>query len=206
MAKLFQKKIHGSGSKVVGKRHLIVCEGLTEVNYLKGFKQTLSREAQRVIRIEPVQSDATDALSIVNDAIRRKDLAIIDGVPYDDVWVFFDDDNQKLLQKAFDRAKKEKVKIAFSSISLELWFLLHYKYTSRKFADSAQVEKELIVEWPQYKKPAYYSWQTLESRTLSAISNSKKLRSETAPFNNISFQNPFTNIDELLVSLGFQRK
>jgi hypothetical protein len=206
MADRFKRKTQGERSKQIFDSYLVVCEGETEVNYLKGFKRTLSREQQRVLKIEPVHAPNTDCLSIVRDAIKRKDNAETAGVPYKEVWVFFDDDNQSNLQVAFSRAKAKKIKVAFSSISLEFWFLLHFQFTTRQFTDAKAVEAELKNHWTDFTKPAFQSWDKLENNIALAILNGEKLRKGNTDQDFHVFRNPYTNVDLMLTSLGYGEK
>jgi len=182
---------------------LVVCEGETEVNYLKGYKQTLSREKQRTLKIEPVKAVGTDCLSIVNEAIARLKAAKRENIPFKEVWAFFDDDNQPEIVNAFSKAKANGIRIAFSSICLELWFLLHFEYTSRQFMDSDEVTSLLKNHWSDYRKPAFDSWARLKANTLTAKTNSLKLRKATCSSTDLECHNPFTNIDLMLESIGF---
>lgn len=202
MAARYKHNRQHLSQRTVAKTYLVVCEGETEVNYLKGFRSSLSREQQRTLKIEPVKAEKTDCLKVVKEAIERKKEAIREGVPYEEVWAFFDDDNQLHIQMAFEIAAKNGVKVAFSSIALEFWFLLHFEYSGRSFQHGDEVIKTLKKHWPGYAKPAFDAWANLQDRISMAEQHAVRLRRERTDSLELAIHNPFTNIDLLLRSIG----
>lgn len=102
----------------------LICEGSeTEIRYFKKFR---SRECN--IDIVPIPSQYKSA-----DKLVQKARATIGYSPYypdegDIIWCVFDrDDNTNaMLSKAKQMAIKEGYQIAFSNLSFEVWFLLHF--------------------------------------------------------------------------------
>jgi hypothetical protein len=203
MAARFRHKQPKQILRSVSKTYLVVCEGQTEEFYLKGFKNILSREKQRTLKIEPIKAQSPDCLKVVMEAIERKKDAIREGVAYEEVWAFFDDDNQPHLQKAFEVAKKNEIRVAYSSISIEFWFLLHFEYSARSFMKGDEVTDALRKKgWPEYCKPAFDSWAKLQDKVPIAVQHALRLRKERVESKELAIHNPFTNIDLFLKSLG----
>ncbi|HEX4215332.1 MAG TPA: RloB family protein, partial [Candidatus Dormibacteraeota bacterium] len=49
------------------------------------------------------------------------------GIPHEEIWCVFDDDERPEAHEAVERAEREGIKVAFSSPYVELWFVLHFE-------------------------------------------------------------------------------
>ncbi len=127
------------------KKILILCEGVTEQHYALALKATLGREKQREVDIEIVYNTNNDPLTLTQKATRRANDAKRAGVPYTKVWLFFDNDNSPKLKEVFAEIDKQNHSIAYSSISIEYWFILHYSYTSKEFTNAGEAIRHLIL-------------------------------------------------------------
>ena len=143
-------------------------------------------------------------MNIVNEAIRRKKSAQSEGFPFDHVQVLFDDDNQSNLHNAFSKAYKHGIKIAFSRVCVEVWFLYHFTESVPPHKHSNAVEDALKKHWRDYKKPARNSWKKLEPMLAIAIDRCKKLIKKTKDIEYFPIENPYTDVFKLLIALGYE--
>lgn len=125
---------------------LIVCEGsVTEPTYFKRLRREWKLESTRVV----ICGDecGSDPLSDVRYAFERKQKRKKEaksGEPeFDRVWCAIDSDQHPNLNAARMFAREKKMEIALSVPCFEYWFLLHFVYSTRPFADCRAVEREL---------------------------------------------------------------
>lgn len=185
----------------IKKIFLISCEGETEEFYLKGLMRSLPRSLAERFKIEPHNGPGTDCLNIVREA--AESLRSSKENIYAQVWAFFDHDNQetKKLIKAKEEAERENIKIAFTSMSIEYYFLLHFQYTAKQYSNCSDIKKALKkAHWPGYDKPAPNSWSYLFPSLHIAIKNCARLRREKASCDWVP-TNPYTNIDLMIDSI-----
>lgn len=211
---------------------LIISEGKdTEIDYFKNFNQKYVNVDVKPLDRYSVgknKSRKTDPLNLVEKAIdyveNKYDINEKDG---DRIWCLMDidlnynnpnpiDSRIQEIQKAFTRSedfrKRSTIKInlGLSNPCFELWYLLHFKYTTANMKDYDSVKKRLEKDTPlsEYEKnKSVYS--QIHDNTLTAIKNSEKLRNHYKFYNNIleinhttinEFvkSNPITNIDILV--------
>lgn len=195
-------------------RILILCEGeKTEPTYFKGLKSDLHfRNKLSALRIVVYPSSYNTGKELIEDAEQLKKKAEKEQNTYDAVWVVLDKDGYTKHPETFTKAEATGINIAFSSISFEFWFLLHFEYTTKAFYKSDE-----LIRYIKQKKyiPNYHksddNYPFLREFTLTAINNAKKLRE------NIQFEfdhgkkiyelNPYTDVDvlvDMLLSLSNQ--
>lgn len=164
MTRRFERKersFQRRAPKISGDVLLIVCEGKkTEPYYFMGLRAEWKiSQAQ----IEIVGEECGSApISVVDYAIELKKRRIKESrkgpaPKYDQVWCVFDHEGihkHESYERAIDKAKSNKIDIAFSVPSFEFWYLLHYIYTAHKFETCDEVIKELKKKnrLPHYKK------------------------------------------------------
>ena len=94
-------------------------------------------------------------------------------------------------------------KVALSNPCFELWFLLHFSYTTGFLADYSAVHQKLLKHIPHYKKKSDV-FGLLENKMTDAISNGKKLKKHHDGVG-VAFKaattNPYTNVFELVEQL-----
>lgn len=126
---------------------LIVCEDeKTEPFYFQQFQQLLP---EKTLHLEVIGT-GRDPKGVVEQAIiKRSELAIEKEA--DAIWIVFDkddaDENDTKISKfnmAFDIAKREKFKIAYSNEVFELWLLLHFVDINPTLALPRKVVYELL--------------------------------------------------------------
>ena len=153
---------------------LIAYEGnnKTEKNYFYNF---LSREKNFVIKIVP--GNETDPINLIKQTINKVKEIDLDFNNGDLAYCVFDTDtdtskNNQII-KAVSLALKNNVIPIISSPCIELWFLLHYEYTTG-FISNEEVINILKRHNSKYKKN-YNIYLDIKDRTNVAIDNSKKL-------------------------------
>lgn len=148
----------------------------------------------------------------------------IDEKTGDRVWCVFDIDinynnnnavQSKIaeIQKAKSYSDKNKIRLGMSNPCFELWYLLHFEYTTANMKSYPEVQKRLnryIIDYDKTKDV----YSLLKDKTDTAIKNSKKLKKHfeesgrlipdsESDYNainvsNIVTSNPYTNISTLI--------
>jgi hypothetical protein len=131
------------------KRYAVLGDGITEQWYLKHLKEFKDYR----YKISP---------SLFADVGIEKAAGIIDELlaeGYDQVTYLTDYDTiiAQGKQEQFGKfvrkyGKRAKVLICETMPAIELWFLLHFAFTTREFPDCAHVERELKRFLPDYEK------------------------------------------------------
>ena len=184
---------------------LIAGEGKTERIYFDHFD-----DGKKGYTIKFARGNDTDPLSLVknlNNTVKRLGLDLKDG---DKAFCVFDTDDckdkEKILLEAITFAKKNKIDIIFSTPSIELWFLLHYTYTT-----AAMTNKELLTKLkkyiPKYEKTLDV-YDIVNDKLDTAIKNSKKLaefQRKNGKFEKFSNANPYTDIYKIVEYLEEKR-
>jgi len=119
-----RKESFRSTAKIV----YLFCEGKkTEPNYFNSINRHFRIFLRGKYRIEIVPNEYTDPVGIVNKALEK-----INTIETNDkIWCIFDVNShtEDEIQRAVAHANN-KVKILLSNPKFELWFLLHYEYTT----------------------------------------------------------------------------
>lgn len=114
---------------------LIVCEdGKTEPTYFRTFEKDIPKET---IFLRAVGTGRSSKGVVEQAIVEREKLAEEANKTVDEVWVVFDKDdaeknraNTLRFTEAFNIAKEEKMKVAYSNEVFELWLLLHFREVS----------------------------------------------------------------------------
>lgn len=131
---------------------LIAAEGKnkTEKTYFSNFE-----DGKKSYNITYARGNNTDPLKLVKMLIKEIDESKLDLQDDDVAYCIFDTDvdpnKNKIIEEAIQLAKKNNIKIITSSPCFELWFLLHYDYTTANM-DSEEVIKRLKEYYPKYEK------------------------------------------------------
>lgn len=181
------------------KRILILCEGFTEELYAKSLKSELPRSLQRSITIDIDRNSKNDPKSLAEEARRRKRTARRERNPYDSIWLFFDNDNKpKELESAFRIIDSEGFCIAYSSMCIEHWFILHFENCGRSFQDGSEALRFLKTKWPEYHKTKLKHYEFLKDELDTAIERAKILRRYVQTDLPKHQRNPYLTIDKLI--------
>lgn len=191
---------------------LIVTEGSqTEPKYFEHFRTRQTNIDIRVVGSR-TSSGETDYTSLIRKAIdyqNKNQISITDG---DSIWVIADGDinynnpdpvNTKNNQfvKARKLAGSKGIQIAISNPCFELWYLLHFQYTTKFLKDYSAVNASLSSFISDYKKSDDV-YTSLFQHTKTAIQNAKQLElfhqknGDFAPFELTT--NPFTDVYRLV--------
>ena len=131
---------------------LIAAEGKnkTEKTYFSDFE-----DGKKSYNITYARGNNTDPLKLVKMLIKEIDELKLDLQDDDVAYCIFDTDvdtnKNKIIEEAIQLARKNNIKIITSSPCFELWFLLHYDYTTANM-DSEEVIKRLKEYYPKYEK------------------------------------------------------
>ena len=143
----------------------ILCEGETEVNYFLGLKVEYHLTA--LVVDKPIDHSpkglVKEGKEILKAAKARKDKDI-------KVWVVFDKDQHQNIPEALHQANALGINIAFSVISFEYWFLLHFEQTTRPHAKCDDLISHLKKHYTGYEK-AESHYKNLKSRQETAMVN-----------------------------------
>ncbi len=161
-------------NRSINKKVFILCEGKkTEPQYFQSLVNTLNYP-EKLLKVEVVKTRKNTCKELVS---KGKD---IKGSPRDEVWVVVDKDGYTHHPQAFDTARANKIKIAFSSISFEIWILCHFEQTTRQFPKSENViryinNKGYFPDGYQKNDPDLYT-KLKGKMTSTAFTNAKFLQ------------------------------
>lgn len=178
---------------------MILCEGFTEELYAKSLKSELPRNLQRSITIDINRNPKNDPKSLAEEARKRKRTARRERNSYDSIWLFFDNDNKtNELEAAFRIIDSEKFCMAYSSMCIEHWFILHIENCGRSFQDGSEALRFLKVKWPEYHKTKLKHYEILKDKLDTAIDRAKRLRRNVQTDLPKHQRNPYFTIDKLI--------
>jgi hypothetical protein len=182
----------------INQRILILCEGVTEYIYAKSLQMELPRNLQRSISIEIDYQSQNDPKSLVTEARKRIRNAIKERNAYDTVWLFFDKDRWQALRETFELIRKDGVKIAYTSICIEHWFILHFENCGRAFATGEAAIRYLNRLWPKYHKTKVNAYKELRDRLQNAIERANTIVRNQDTAIAAHDRNPYFTIQELI--------
>ena len=153
---------------------IIAVEGKnkTEKIYFDNFD-----DGKRNYSITIARGNDTDPMKLVRNLekeMRKREISLKNG---DKVFCVFDVDmdykKNKVIEEAKEFASKNGIQIITSTPCVELWFLLHYDYTTAPLTNN-EVMKRLKKYYPKYEKNINI-YMDINSKTSKAIENAKKL-------------------------------
>ncbi len=149
---------------------IIGCEGKTEKTYFKNYNS-------EQCKVKFSHGNSTNPKGVVQDLIQYIDNNI-ELEENDIVYAVFDTDleydKHKQIKEAKTIAKKHNIEIVTSTPSFELWFLLHFGYTTKVFVSNSELIDELEKWIPNYSK-SQNTFGVVRDLTAKAIKNAKKL-------------------------------
>ncbi len=153
---------------------LVAYEGdnKTEKNYFNNFQGS-----DKNYRIKVVPGNETDPINLVKQTIQKVKELRLDLDEDDRAFCVFDTDTNKnknaQIKEAIELAKEENIIIITSTPCIELWFLLHYDYTTATMSNE-QVMKKLKKFYPNYKKNSDI-YPAIKDNTLEACKRAIEL-------------------------------
>jgi hypothetical protein len=201
MPKAWQRKKDYSRrveTRYLRDRILILCEGeKTEPNYFRKFPLNIE-----LVEIH-VEGTGANTLSLVEEAISRGQNAANDGRPYNQIWCVFDRDlfPPGNFNSAFRVADENRIHIAYSNQSFELWYLLHYNFNDAAIDRKTYARR--LTKWmgSKYRKNDEGMYDLLKERQTAAIQNAKRLRDRYHPCNPEK-NDPSTTVYQLVEALN----
>ena len=198
----FQKKKRNDVRRTRKPVMLIAAEGRnkTEKQYFSSFQDQHGNYSIRFAT--GLETDPVGMLKAMEKAWKKNELSEKDG---DKAYIVLDMDcKPEKIQLVKELKKKSKnIRFIVSNPCIEVWFILHYIYTTHQFKDSKEPKKELAKYIPAYE----------ESMDISAIirpmlNDAKKhLEQLKGYYENLGVAwgdaecNPMTDIDEVLKEL-----
>jgi hypothetical protein len=182
------------------RRMLIVCE---DSKSSRDYFDSFGVDPKRAEVVTLGMGMNTD--SLVEQATLRKDKAARSGKPCNGVWCVFDRDSFPLenYDRAFQRARAEGIKVAWSNEAFEIWYLLHFNYHDTGISRHDYKEK-LRKCGLEYDKADKGTYARLKDRQDTALKHARMLeqawneRDERFP----QRQNPSTNVHRLVEFLN----
>jgi len=191
--------------KSAGKYILIIPEGWCEYNYAQALKQSLPRDKQRSISIEmPKPGNENSAFQLLDKAEGMIKKAKRNKNPYDAVWVFFDNDNQPNLATFFQRLSNTPVQIAYSSMCIEHWFIIHLENNRQVYQNAHQALQRIEALWQQYFNQSYHKtkvnhFEKLKENLTTAIKRANTITQQAeADAMPVANRNPFFTIQNFI--------
>ena len=117
--------------------------------------------------------------------------------PYTMVWLFFDHDNSPHLEEVFRGIRKSGYSVAFSAISIEFWFILHFEENGRAFASGDECVRHLRKLWPAYHKTKVNHFTELINYLDTAIQRAETLEKRNSEIEIVKAQ-PYTSVHYLI--------
>jgi hypothetical protein len=186
-----------------GETILIVCEGETEVKYFNALK--------KYYRISSMMARLSESGSAPINVVEYAIELVENNEAIDRVYCVFDQDQHSTYDQAIFRienyqppagAKSKPVfKVITSVPCFEIWLLLHFKYTTKPYAQKSnispadQVIRELRKHVPDYLKSSLVWFDNLHRKHLKALKNAERLKKEN---NKTGSNNPATDVHELV--------
>lgn len=155
---------------------LVAFEGKnkTENNYFNNYRL---RDKDYIIKLVP--GNETDPINLVNKTIIKVKELGLNLKGNDRAYCIFDTDldERKNIQiaKARELAKKHHIIMITSNPCIELWFLLHFEYTTAWLSNNDVINK-LKKYYPKYEKNMNI-FPEIKDKVFEAIKNAKKLES-----------------------------
>ena len=182
---------------------IITAEGRneTEAKYFDGFR---TPDCPYIIKFHKA-GHLTDPTKLAESIRKRWDAEEADVRTGDMAFVVVDLDNKESKAKEIQQleAKNRVEKFIVSNPSFEVWYLLHYEYSTRSYMNADAVIRELKKYYPRYEKTSDM-YPLLIDKTGDAIENAEKLEA----YYNVEEHlypdakcNPYTNVNRLIVLL-----
>ena len=123
----------------------------------------------------------TDPVGMIKSLISYMKKEDINTENADKIYCVFDADidinKQKRIDEAIKLASENGIEIIISIPCFELWYRLHYSYTSKIYFSNKEIINDLKSYIPNYEKNMNI-YNIIEDKTNIAIENSKKLEKE----------------------------
>lgn len=183
----------------VRPRLRIFTEGTTEEQYLKQWGRVHHRTV--IVEVDPDRGDPFSLVERASDVVKRDRAAAKRGRQPDyvsgGVWCVFDRDEHRKLPEAFEMARANGVRIAFTDPCLELWFLIHFvDQTAWLHRDEAQSRCVEILGCGKNLSPG--ALDRLVAAHPTAVERAQRLTARHVGNGNPPNDNPSSSVWELV--------
>lgn len=193
----FERK---SGSKPIGCKHYVYCEGKTEAEFLNSFRRHHRLASIKVMVVgqvgEPgrIVADASKKLDELKTNKNEKQ-----GVDWQ-VHVAFDRDEHPRFNKACNDARQRKITLGVSVPCFEIFLIwLHEDSFSAMERKTAQRECKRLNQGFCHEKNPVVDYSKIAANLENAMERAKRRRSQTVDTD--SFPNPSSSFDLILRSI-----
>lgn len=194
--------------RTLPKRHLILCEGDSEVRYFISYRlDEENRERLRGLEIQIFRPVNHSPTGLVKEAKKLMKEAKKDKAPYESAWVVFDRNGHANIPSAFEEARTSipPINVIFSVVCFEYWILLHFEKRKISFANGDAIVHHLKQKYIDNYAKAQLGYNHLKDKFDIAIENAQWLHQQ----NQNDLQNgsrkyeldAYTDIDLLMLFL-----
>lgn len=188
-----------------GQHILVIPEGWCEYNYTQALRNSLPRDKQRSISVEmPKPNNENNAAQLLDKAEKMLRKARRDKNPYDAVWIFFDNDNQPHLAAFFQILSNIPIRVAYSSICIEHWFIIHVEDNRQSYQNAHHALQRIERLWQNefnqdYHKTKANHFEKLKDRMPIAIERANSIAQQAvADGIPLASRNPFFTMQEFI--------
>jgi hypothetical protein len=194
------------GTRKYKSHILIVTEGeKTEPIYFASMKKA---EKIHATKLEILPSEfGTSPINVVDFAIEMKSINAranrrFGDPKFDDIYCVIDRDSHLRFNDACIKAKAHGIEIIRSIPCFEIWYLLHFKYSSKIHFDRPKLYSQLKKILGTYEKN-HDLYNILKSRQYSALDNATKLYKEQQTIYDLDREhpNPLTEVHNLVTKI-----
>ena len=182
---------------------IITAEGKneTEAQYFDGFR---TPDCPYIIKFHKA-GHLTDPTKLAESIRKRWDKEEADVRTGDMAFVIVDLDNKESKAKEIQQleAKSRLEKFIVSNPTFEVWYLLHYEYSTRSYINTDAVIRELKKHYPGYEKTSEM-FPLLKDKMGNAITNAEKLEDYHKKEEHLHPDvncNPYTDVHQLVKKL-----
>lgn len=179
---------------------IITAEGKneTEARYFNNFR---TADCPYIIKFHKA-GHLTDPTKLAESIRKRWDAEDADVRTGDMAFVVVDLDNNEDKAKEIQQleARNRVEKFIVSNPSFEVWYLLHYEYSTRSYMNADAVIRELKKHYPGYEKTSDI-YPLLKDKMDGAIVNAEKLEEyhkEEEHLHPNTACNPYTDVHKLI--------
>ena len=199
----FSSKKRNKQSRKEKPMIIITAEGRneTEAQYFNNFR---TADCPYIIKFHKAGhlTDPTKLAESIRKRWGKEEANVRTG---DMAFVIVDLDNKESKAKEIQQlgARNRVEKFIVSNPCFEVWYLLHYEYSTRSYMNADAVMRELKKHYPQYEKTSDM-YQLLMDRMSEAIVNAEKLENyhNTEKHANTDVKcNPYTDVHKLVKML-----
>jgi len=172
----YTPKRRNSASRERKKIYIFATEGKNRTETL--YFRNINKQNVRVVFTKGKATDPVGMMNVLIDTCEENDISDDMG---DKAYCVFDLDNKtsknSQIKTAEKKAKESKynIKVITTGPCIELWFLLHFKYTTKSYNSNDDLIKDLKEYINDYEKSSDNIFEILEDKLDFAIKNAKKL-------------------------------